>query len=115
MKNLIFILFSFYFLIFRAEGASVFPDWFSPDTAKMETLKEFILEMEKKPEMFYKILFFNSFKFTDEEGHEAFSVDISFLTPECLRSARQEWKSYLCNQNKCKPFPFHLLNCDNQI
>ncbi len=113
MKNLIFILFCF--LVFRAEGAYVFPDWFSPDTAKMETLKEFIRKMDEKPDMFYKIILFNSVKFIDKEGHESYEVVIAFFTPECLRSARQEWKSYLCNQNECKPLPFLLLDCANQL
>jgi hypothetical protein len=112
MKKKLFIIFYLSnFFFFKANAKSVFPEWFSRETAKIETLKEFIRQMEKEPDTYYKIELLSGARGTDEVGHESLIVNILFITPECVRGAIQEWKSYHCNNGVCKPLPFNLSPC----
>lgn len=112
MKNC-FVSYLFLLIFpFVAGAKSSFPPSFNEYSAMMKSFNTFISEMEKSPNLYYRLQHFGFGVGDDDFGNESLSVGIAFLTPkDCFGILRQRWKSIDCNEYSCESSEFDMSQC----
>jgi hypothetical protein len=110
MKKLFFFYFIFQFFVI-IPGMAAFPEWLTPNKAKLLAVEEFIRNAKNYSLTFYRINEIKYKKEVMENGTEIIYIDILFSTPTCKNEASTEFWDYRCDKQSCTNFPLVVGEC----
>lgn len=112
MKKKLFTFFVFISFPLAVGAKSSFPPSFTEYTSMRQSFDIFISEMEKNPNLYYRLEHFGFGEGDDEFENETRSVGIVYFTPkDCTGILQQSWISNDCNEYSCEPSKFYMQRC----
>lgn len=108
-------LFTFFIIISvpLAVGAkSIFPPSFNEYTAMLRSINVFISEMNKLPDVYYRLHHFGFGVGKDDFGNEKLGTGIIYFTPtDCWGIMNQIWNSIDCDEISCDYSEIQMFPC----